>query len=507
MKPNVKPNVKPKGKNSITKTESFFSYLKQSSVKKELYIIGGLYFLVYFVLTYLYPYPDGISDSGGYVLAAFQNKYMGFRPFGYSRFLIMLHGFSSSMGFIVFVQYFLNALASMFFVFTLKYFFRIPNKFISIAFDVLAFGSVSVLYLTNTILSDSLFTSLTLIWAALGLWILRTDKLLPKVFLFIFQCICLGFLLNVRYTGIFYVIVQFLIIIFSFYKEKQLIGLGLAVVTILIGFGFYKGQIEKTKNLVGIEAFSGFSGWQVANNAMHVIHHVDLQPERISDARTRDFATFVKNNDSLVNIPEGTATAKLMWDKNSPLKIYNSLNIQTNNVTYLYSYTDLGSNVYNKFGNHVMTHYPFAFFRYYLWPNIQGTIYPKADQVFRTFNTEAISADLRTNWFEMKDTEKPYSRSQIIASLRSFLSVYRLIVWVLMFVSIVYLAVFSIKKKIVFTLHQHFMFWFLVLFTMGYTAFNIFSSPFELRYTTPIHIMQIAFIIWALFYFLKPKEE
>ncbi len=113
-----KPNKK---KQSAQVEVPFINFLKKE--QNLLFIFIGIYVAIYFLLTYLYPYPDGISDSSGYVKAALFNKEDEYRPFGYSKFLIIIHSISTSISFVVLVQYILNALASIFLIFNIKYFF------------------------------------------------------------------------------------------------------------------------------------------------------------------------------------------------------------------------------------------------------------------------------------------------------------------------------------------------------------------------------------------------
>jgi uncharacterized membrane protein len=73
----MKKNKIPKKNN----TSNFISFIKKTEQKKDLLLIIIFYVLAFIILKYLYPYPDGISDSGSYIAAAYNQVYDGYRPF------------------------------------------------------------------------------------------------------------------------------------------------------------------------------------------------------------------------------------------------------------------------------------------------------------------------------------------------------------------------------------------------------------------------------------------
>jgi hypothetical protein len=96
--------------NQETASESFFKFMLQKEQKYQVIAFIALYFILYYVITYLNPYPASISDSGAYVNAALSNRIDTYRPFGYSQFLISIHKWSTSIHFVVAVQYLINAI-------------------------------------------------------------------------------------------------------------------------------------------------------------------------------------------------------------------------------------------------------------------------------------------------------------------------------------------------------------------------------------------------------------
>jgi len=477
----------------VKKKESFFTFIFSKNQRIRLISIIGFYVIVYIIMKYLYPFPDGISDSGGYVLAASMNEYRGFRPFGYSKFLIFLHGISSSVSFVVFTQYLIHVLSTIFFLYTIKYFFRIKNQITESAFDILSIGSILTIYLTNSILSDSLFTSMTLIWLAAGIWFIMSEKLSVKIISFLLKALLLSFIINLRYTGLFYVAIEIVLILMVLLKTNKPLAIGFSFLVIFIAIKTYYRQVERTKDLINIEVFSGFSGWQAANNALHAVPYIDLDTDKIKDSEVKEFSIFAKKVDTMLVQDSYKATASFLWDKKAPLKQYMFYQIKKKNWVYLRAWTYLGKNVYSKFGTHIMTHYPFAFTRHYIIPNLLGTLYPKSDQLFTYFKEDAVTEKQWNDWFELEEGTEIKSRSEIVGEVAKTFPVYRLLLWVLMFTSIIYFL-FKKNRKLL-SPHQHQTYWLLVVFVMMYFAFHVYSAPFEIRYVAPIHLAQLAIIL------------
>lgn len=496
--------MKPKNNQSSTNTmKLFFEFIKKREQKIRLLQFFGFYTIVYFLMTYFYPYPSGISDSGGYVLSAINNQYLGYRPYGYSGFLRIINFFSTSTAFLVFIQYTLNAISTLMFIFTLKYFFSPQNKFFELIIDLLSIASITVIYTTNTVMSDTLFTSLTIFWITIGIWLLTTNKISVKMLFLIIHLILLYFIIKVRYTGLVYSGLEFILIVYTFYSKKKLIGIISSLALVLILIGIYKNQVQTTKSISNIKTFSGFAGWQMANNAAHVVPYINLEPNDFKNKHVREFATYAKSQDSLFIINSFYPTANFIWDKNSPLKKYLFFQIRAQNRKYLTVWTYLGGNVYNKFATQIMKHYPWEYFRYYLFPNLCGTIYPAHDDLYvGKKNFDFYDAKTR-QWFGINKNEKISTKSNFIGIISKYIPFYRLIVWIVILVSITFLFFQEFKKT--FSLAQLNIFSYILIFVMVYTAFIVYAAPFYLRFNTPLHLFQIALIYISLNLIFKKK--
>jgi len=482
-------------------TSKFISFITEKKKKKDILFILIFYIIVFIIMKYLYPYPDGISDSGSYIAAAIREGYDGYRPFGYSRFLMLIHSLSSSISFLVIVQYLLNVIASIYFILSLKFFFVSNNKFIYYGALAASLCSVTTLYLTNCVLSDSLFSSLTLFWITFNIWFICEQKKSIRIGILLLIFITLYFLVNLRYTGIIYFVIELLLILFVLLKQNKILAISSSLILITIILFFYKKQVEATKKIVQIETFSGFSGWQSANNALHVIPYIEFDLHKIKNESFAEFALYAKSVDTLFVVDR--TSAGFMWNNNLPLKKYLFSTINKKGWNYLKAWTSLGKNEYREFGKYVMLHYPWEYFRYFLLPNSIGFFYPQGDQLYCKYNPKAIPADLLEKWFEINPDINFYSRSKLIEKTSVSFAPIRLIIWILVFFSVLLLILKKIWRHL--SLEKLYVLIFIVVFLLSYAAFHIFATPFEIRYIVPVHLLQIAVIYIALNESLKEK--
>jgi tetratricopeptide (TPR) repeat protein len=472
---------------SVQAEVSFISFLKQQ--KYVLLIISVVYFAIYFLLTHLYPYPQITLDSKSYVGAALTNKAGAYWPFGYSRFLIIIHAFSSSLSFVVIVQYVLNALASVFFIFTIKYLFKSYNKYLDYIYYFLSIFSISVLYLTDSLISDSLFASLTIIWITLGIWFSYIKYISLKSLVFCLHIILLPILMSIRHTGLFYPVITVIIVLLTLYQKSKLKSIAISLIPVIIFIMFYFQQKQRIKEITGVEAFVPSGGSQMANNALSILPYIKLDPSKIRDKEVKEFAEFAVKYEPLIE-PLARPTTQFMWDEDMPLKQFTGYKMRQHHSTWQKTMTYLEKNVYRKISIYIMIHYPISYFHYYLVPNLFQTFYSPAEMFGDTWGRATLKEDLLKDWFHLD--KKLYSNSDIIQSTSKFLSVYRLIIWIFFFFLIFHS--FFTKRKIILSETQGKTFWIILIFTLTYFTFIVYSAPCFLRYLAPISPLQITII-------------
>ncbi len=478
----------------IPQLSLFIEFIRSYEQLKRIYLILAWYTIIYIALKYFYPYPGGISDSGSYVLSAINNKYMGFRPFGYSQFLRYVNMISKSASLLVFIQYLINALSTIIFIFTLKFFFKPSNKKINLLSDLFMITSISVIYSTNTVLSESLLTSLTVSWITIGIWLIFSKKTLSRILLLSLHIIILLIIIRIKYSGLFYLGLEIFIIFATFYREKKYIAILSFLALFILVRMFYNNQVQATKAISGVELFSGFAGWQMTNNAFNVAPHIELDLKKFKKGEVREFATLVDSKKDQIKTTY-FPNAGYMWNPKGLMKLYLRYQMRKDKWIYLKSWTYIGGNVYSDFGLHIMVNYPFAYVKHFLFPNFLGSLYPAHDDLYSQTKYRFYD-DATKKWFAINSSDKIYARTNIIKWASSYLPAYRLLIWITLFSSLI---IFIIKKKnkLLGVNHKK-AFWYVVLFVIAYLGFHVYAAPFYMRFVTPIHVMQIAIIYITL---------
>ena len=128
--------------------------------------------LVWALFKWAYPFPDFFVDSYTYIQAAADHDSISVRPIGYSLFLRLVHSISTKDLFLVTIQYALVQSASLYLFFSLRRCFGLSagTQRILLAFILL---DPLVLYVSNCVSSDALFTALSLVWIAGLLGLIR----------------------------------------------------------------------------------------------------------------------------------------------------------------------------------------------------------------------------------------------------------------------------------------------------------------------------------------------
>ncbi len=490
-------------------TKTFFHFLTEKvQIKSTLYLLLT-YLFIYFILIYLYPYPDGISDSNGYIDAAIQGQYTGYRPFGYSEFLILLHNYSNSISFVVLVQFWLNAFSSILFIQGIKYLFKIEKRYLKLSLEFLSVFSITSIYLSNCLLSDSLFTSLTYFWILTGLGFIHTSSSSKKTIFFLIHLVLLGFLFSIRFTALFYLFITILFAFFALFKISKIRFLLFCLLPIMLIFGLYNKQTNTTEELTGVSTFSGFSGWQMANNAMHVVQYIKIDTNSIENEEVKKFTQFVIRYNKFLPVPHLNTTPEYIWTKEAALKKYLYFQLNENrNTSYLDEWTYLGKNVYSKFGTFIMFHYPIEYLRYYLLPNMAGVFYPRYDDVLPEYETNTFSKELIKNWFDIETESSFYSNSSLIGKVSKYLPLQRLILTIVFFLSIITKVVTT--RKSCYNKNQNNLYKALIFFIISFMLFQSFAATCFIRHAVTMHIGTIAAIIISvneLFNFLSIKKS
>ncbi|HEY0066345.1 MAG TPA: hypothetical protein VGB46_03245 [Flavisolibacter sp.] len=474
---------------------SFRSFVLSRDLRFELYGTALICVLAYAFLLWLYPFPNYYADTGAYVRAAQTGEIGIFRPPGYSWFLALAHLITPNPDVLVLLQTGLYFFSTLFLYLTLRFFFRQGARWMWRVFFFIFLLAPVCIYLCNFAISDSLFISLNNLWIASLLWIMgrrKTGAVLLSTFLLLL-------LLQVRYISLFYPFITVIALFAAYFKEskRKLLLFCLFQAAAFAGvIVFTKWQTEKD---IGVNVFSGFSGWQQANNAMHVLPHIDLKPEDIGDTTIRKLHSFIlANTPPELYPPKDSVVVTFLWLPDGPLKRY-MFHLQGNGKRrYLY-YWHQASIPFGKWGNYVIMHHPGTFVRHYMWPNFLFLFRMSNEALF---NYPQPSQQIK-DWFGCNNCEVKPRYDFLHRFLARTASKSFNVLWVLFVASLVTLC---FRSRLSFTPRQYGMMLLVSFFCLAYIILSVYASPIVLRYMLVIR-HSLVFIPFLVFIHLYPLRK
>jgi len=446
-----------------------------------------------FVLCF-YPFPCMISDSFGYLSAALSDSFIPFRPFGYSAFLQMVNSVSRSLYSIVVSNALIYLLSAGLLMLAVKKYWGSSSKWIFLIFEVLAVAAPLPLFMLNTVLSDSLFCSLILFMLAMFLVMLKERRIIAAV---LFVC-AFYFSLNVRYSAIFFPLAFLPVLAFYWKRPCGIAGMVGMIAAIMV---YYGHRSDNMKDAIGRRQFStGFEGWQLANNGLHVIPFLEEGDEVPADPEVAALHRYCSAYKDLISqkTADGTkATANFMWIKDSPLKQILFYNCQTHNEPYLQGWVGLGSGLYSKYGKWLILHHPGKFMRYYLWPNMKQMFVPDNYEIVGSYMEVPDGKAEVERFFDIrKGTSSTPKDEWYKGHVREVMTYLELVTWLILLVSVIRLT--CNKSLAEFDCGTRRTLLMLFLFGFIYYGTTTFASPIAIRYWMPMHAVKLVFA-WIAF--------
>jgi len=483
--------------NTTLPTNNFWSYL--ISQKKIILFALCISAVCFILLKYCFPYPDFFIDSTSYVEWAVHNYEVDYRPVGYSQFLRLVHQISPNSLFTVFIQYVLFFLSSLFCLFSIDYLFRIGERLKLLLMIVVLINPILILQ-ANLISSDSLFCSLTVVWFTLCLWIIKKQNWWA---LFL-QLLVLYLNFEVRYTALFYPVASSLAFVLCPAKLKyKFIGIALTLVTILVFINRQKDLIEEK---TGTRVFSGFAGWQIANNVLYCYKNIDIAANDLPSKDLQVIDQYVKRYIDTIENEPGFVGTQYMWDRRSPLKQYQYMVMKSTREIYIKAWF-IVSKPFNEYGWYIIRNYPKEFLRYYIMPNTKNYFYPGLEAL-ASYNASTGPLPAETKeWFDF-DTDNLNCRYAHIQESTMILYPSISLILNVFNIAAIFLFLFRAlrtRKKMSGDIWRLFLFW--SVFYFAFMAFIIFATPIVLRYLDPIFILGFVLPFPLLSYIWPAKHQ
>jgi len=432
--------------------------------------------IVWVVFKLFYPYADYFTDSYSYIQAAADKDLIGYRPIGYSVFLRLVHVVSASDTFLVTLQYLLVQAASLALYVRLKRVARLASWAQWAILLFLAFNPV-MLYTCNYVSSDALFIALSLLW----LNVLMELILRPRWRVLLVQLVLLVVIFNIRYVALYYPAVSALA--FFLLRGRLLfkaVGVGTSVAVVVVCTSWIKSI---TKEQTGAAIFSAFSGWQIANNALHLYPHLPVDTVGLPSEESRVLAGYVRNyfdsaGPSLLQ-GEPQATTAYMWESALPLHRYMDGYQRQHPVAYFVAWNRVAV-VFTEYGYHLVRRHPVAFGRYYLWPSAKSYFNTPLD-VYAVYNEGKRDVDpVAMKWFGYKGTRVKVASATAQGRLLAWIPLlYIFLNLGFLLSALLLLPVRGLRRRF-----PEFVVCFRMAaaYLLANAAFSIFASPTVLRY-------------------------
>ncbi|RFM30952.1 hypothetical protein DXN04_30780 [Chitinophaga silvisoli] len=237
-------------------------YLKKLYNQIYFYLIIAV-ILIWIIFKHFYPYPFITVDSCLYIDSASKNLDIDYWPIGYSKFIYLAGLLSHSPTLFVTIQFLILQFSFLCLFVALKSIFKL-GKWSSIL--ILLFTIFNPLFITasNHIMSDALFTAITILWIAQLLYIIVS----PRPYMIYTQAILVLVSLTLRYTALYYPAITILAFALSPINFRQK-TLGVILTFLLLGI-FIEFTRIKMESVSGVRSFSSSNGWKKANNALYM---------------------------------------------------------------------------------------------------------------------------------------------------------------------------------------------------------------------------------------------
>jgi hypothetical protein len=358
---------------------------------------------LFFVFKLFYPYPNMVMDSYVYIKAMAQNLGANSYPIGYSKFLQLFSLFSRSTSLLVWFQFLFLEFACLLLFFTLLFFFR-PGKWASIALFIFLFFNPLLFYISNFIMADPLFTTLSLLWLVQLIWIVGR----PRSYMIIVHAIVLVLAFTIRYNALYYPIVASIILLLSRLRPWLKVA-GIALQFALVGlFIFYTSlQMEQ---LTGVRQFSPFGGWKMANNALYMYEHVSVKINDPVPAKFSKLDEMVRKNfrglhvtdDLLDYFSRPTGSLYMVDYQSSPLIHYMDEKYGADTVFLNFRKWGPMGAICGEYGSWLVRKYPLPYIRYFAGPNLVRYFTPPTEIFWYPspyyLRTDAIG-QIASRWF------------------------------------------------------------------------------------------------------------
>lgn len=354
----------------------FLAFIIKDKTNRTFLWVALVVLLIEWILfKIVYPYPDFFQDSYSYIDAAARNLDINIWPIGYSKFLRLFHFFTHSPTVLVTSQFLFLEISLLYLFFTIRYWLK-PNNLISAILFLFFFCNPLVLYISNYVASDGIFCAISAIWFAELIWVLFSRNSGPIWI----QAICIFLAFTLRYNACYYIIITAAAYFLS--NKRALIKWAGALSAIPLLIGFWLFSRHAYQEMAGTPKFSILSGWQIANNALYIRSHIEVDPATLSnkecillDNSSKKF--FASQDADFQDVLDSYPGDFFVQVWRAPLKAYM---LQYYGRPSIRTWAEV-SPVFSQYGRAIILSHPIQYGRYFLLPNARRYFFPSLEKL------------------------------------------------------------------------------------------------------------------------------
>lgn len=476
---------------------SFTRFVFNTYNRKVITGIIIFHVLIAYLLHKAYPFTLCFHDTPNYFQSALEHRFIGYRPYGYSVFINFCIAIKQSVYSIVFFQSFLFLLSHIIFIFTIDYIFNFKRRVFFLLFIGLFSLCMQPLLLTNMLISDSIFISLTLIWIATLLHLHNNIKYKTAWLIMAVNLVICYFIIRIRYAGLIYPVIGIAFFIY-FIKRDVFKATAFCMLLGIVMLIVYRQGVNENRKLCGVSIFSAFGGWAKLNNATVNIPFAkqDMQVNKLREVHAF-FKTF---NDSMYTAKKAL-DGQHIWNRNYPEKIFMNYKLAGNKAyTYLLMYVTLGK-LYSDYGDYLIKNNMNVFLKEFYLPNLSTTIYPQfddADKYLERPVDEPTAKVCQTNFSKFIPANDFYG---------NYISPWiKIKYFILAILCIIAFIVFFLKKELRFPALMPVFIFSLAFFIIN-SLFLSYAHPIVFRYISPNEFIFVTVILLFADRLFKLKNE
>ena len=446
------------------------------------------------------------TDSFSYIFTAAANADAGTWPVGYSKFLRVFNTFLHSDTALFCFQYLMLEAGAFYFFYTLIHYFRPSRWMVNLLFLFLIINP-PFLYISNCVSSDALFLALSLIWFAQ--LIAAMDRLSwGRIG---WQAVLLLILFSFRYAAIYYPFVAALGILLSRAGAIRKITAIVLPFALLGCFIIYSRGVNR--EMTGVESFSPFGGWQLANNALYM--YGDVRGNTKARKEVPAPAAYAALDGMVGRFFDTTQGARktlfdpdfpgiyYQWSLDGPLMAYlNTVRKKDTSAAYFKAWSQAGD-LYNGYGKWLIREYPLTYMKDFVWPNAIRYGIPLQEFMGKYNAGQDTVEAIAQYWFHYKNNRVKAASKSFQALLLSPYPVLNLVV--LLFYVLIFLLFLSAKD--IRQSDPSFLRYSTIVCCLWvcHTGFSVLAAPVVLRYQLFFMTICFSFSLLTIGHLLKAE--